>query len=47
LEDDLEGGVERGLAMAALKLGIHGDQLTVVKEEVDRLITGSGREVAR
>ena len=47
LEDDLESGVERGLAMAALKLGIHGDQLWVVKEEVDRLLTGSGREVAR
>jgi 2-dehydro-3-deoxygluconokinase len=47
LENDLEGGVARGLAMAALKLGIHGDQLSVTKEEVDRLIGGSGREVAR
>ncbi len=47
LEDDLEGGVRRGLAMAALKLGIHGDQLTVTPAEVERLIAGHEREVSR
>ena len=47
VEGDLVGGVERGLAMAALKLGIYGDQVTVTKEEVEWLIRGSGREVSR
>lgn len=47
LDDDLAAGVERGLAMAALKLGILGDQLTATRHEVDLLIAGHGREVAR
>lgn len=47
LDGDLPAGVERGLAMAALKLGIHGDQLTVTPGEVDRVMQGSRREVSR
>lgn len=47
LADDLPGGVERGLAMAALKLGLLGDQLTVTPDEVDRVVEGGRREVER
>ncbi len=47
LDDDVPGGVERGVAMAALKLGAFGDQLTVGPDEVDRLMQGHGREVSR
>ena len=47
LDGDLSGGVERGTAMAALKLGIYGDQLSVTREEVDRVIEGHSREVSR
>ncbi len=47
LDGDLPGGIDRGLAMAALKLGIHGDQLNVTREEVDRVMQGPGREVSR
>lgn len=47
LDDDLPAGINRGLAMAALKLGIRGDQLIVTPEEVQQVIDGSGREVTR
>lgn len=47
LEDDVGRGVDRGLAMAALKLGIYGDQLTVSPEEVELLTKGHRREVTR
>lgn len=47
LDGDVPGGVERGVAMAALKLGVFGDQLTVGPDEVERLMRGHGREVAR
>jgi 2-dehydro-3-deoxygluconokinase len=47
LDGDLPAGIDRGLAMAALKLGIRGDQLTVTREEVERVIEGRGREVSR
>ena len=47
LEGDLPGGVERGLAMAALKLGIFGDQLILTREEVDQVMQGHDREVSR
>jgi 2-dehydro-3-deoxygluconokinase len=47
LEGDFGGGVERGTAMAALKLGIYGDQLNVTRDEVDRLMKGHSREVSR
>jgi 2-dehydro-3-deoxygluconokinase len=47
LEDDLPGGVRRGIAMSALKLGIHGDQLTITPAEVEQLLAGHDREVSR
>lgn len=47
LKGDLPGGVDCGLAMAALKLGILGDQLIARPEEVDQIRGGHRREVAR
>ncbi|NQV08145.1 sugar kinase [bacterium] len=47
LDDDLEHGTALGVAMSALKLGIYGDQLSVTPEEVERLMSGHGREVSR
>ncbi len=47
LGGDVGDGVRRGLAMAALKLGIHGDQLTVDAAEVDAVMRGGDREVSR
>lgn len=48
LEGDIPSGVERGLAMAALKLGIHGDQLVASPQEVEAVMRGgSQREVRR
>jgi len=44
---DIPHGVEFGVAMAALKLGVFGDQLTVDREEVESLMRGHGREVSR
>jgi 2-dehydro-3-deoxygluconokinase len=47
LDGDLPRGVDLGVAMSALKLGIYGDQLTITPEEVERLMTGHGREISR
>ncbi len=48
LEEDIGFGVERGLAMAALKLGILGDQLVTSQEEIDAVVHGDPtREVRR
>ena len=47
LGGDVESGVKRGLAMAALKLGMYGDQLRAGPEDVARLLDGSHREVER
>jgi len=47
LDVDLDLGLSRGVAMAALKRGIYGDQLLTSMKEVDQLIAGSGREVSR
>ena len=42
------GAIKAGrLAMAALKLGMYGDQLRAEPSEVEALISGSGREVMR
>ena len=43
IDQNIELGVSRGVAMAALKR----DQLTTSLLEVDQLIAGSGREVSR
>jgi len=47
LDDDLEAGVRLGLAMAAIKLGLGGDQLVTTAAEVQRLIQGHPRSVRR
>jgi 2-dehydro-3-deoxygluconokinase len=47
LAGDLGVGVERGLAMAALKLGMYGDQLRPDPDEVERLLSEPRREIAR
>jgi len=47
LDGELRIGVARGLAMAALKLGMFGDQLRCDPAEVDRMIDGGQREVSR
>ena len=46
--DGLAEGVERGLAMAAVKLGVIGDQLLASPEEIEDVLSAdSRREVAR
>lgn len=46
--DDLAAGVERGLAMAAVKLGVAGDWLIAYPEEIESLLSESSRrEVSR
>jgi 2-dehydro-3-deoxygluconokinase len=47
LDDDVDLGLSRGVAMAALKRGTYGDQLLTSMKEVEQLIAGSGREVSR
>jgi len=47
LDDDLEAGVQLGLAMAAIKLGLGGDQLVTTAAEVHALIQGHSRSVRR
>ncbi|MFV2039620.1 MAG: sugar kinase [Acidimicrobiales bacterium] len=40
LAGDIGSGVRHGLAMAALKLGIYGDQLVVTQGEIDSVLAG-------
>ena len=48
LDGDIGSGVGRGLAMAALKLGILGDQLVASQDEIDSVMKGApSREVRR
>jgi 2-dehydro-3-deoxygluconokinase len=47
LRGDFEAGVQQGVAMAALALGIRGDQLATSRTEVDELMRGTGRRLDR
>jgi 2-dehydro-3-deoxygluconokinase len=47
LEGDLGKGVAYGAVMAAVKLGLQGDQLRTSRAEVERLLTGDRRTVTR
>jgi 2-dehydro-3-deoxygluconokinase len=47
LEGDLEAGLERGLAMAALKMTLQGDLFTLDADDVHRLLRRTHREVHR
>ena len=47
LEGSPETGLERGLAMSALKMTLHGDLFRFTAEDVDQVLAGSRREVHR
>lgn len=47
LEDDLELGIRLGTAMAALKLGSHGDQFRGVRADVDDVLAGLSTGLVR
>jgi 2-dehydro-3-deoxygluconokinase len=47
VEGSIELGLERGLAMAALKMTLHGDLFRLDAADVLALLGGEGREVGR
>jgi 2-dehydro-3-deoxygluconokinase len=47
LDGSLELGLERGLAMSALKMTLHGDLFRLDAADVIALLASEGREVAR
>jgi len=47
LEDSLPMGLDRGVAMAALKMTLHGDLFTLGADDVHRLLEGEQRRVRR
>ncbi|HEX6348963.1 MAG TPA: sugar kinase [Candidatus Dormibacteraeota bacterium] len=47
LDGSLVAGLERGIAMAALKMTLHGDLFRLGAEDVHRLLAGSQRRVRR
>ena len=47
LEGSVEQGLERGVAMAALKMTLHGDLFTLDRAAVDALLAREGRDVNR
>jgi 2-dehydro-3-deoxygluconokinase len=47
LDGSLELGLERGLAMSALKMTLHGDLFRLDGADVTALLAGEGREVGR
>ncbi|GMQ85644.1 MAG: bifunctional 2-dehydro-3-deoxygluconokinase/2-dehydro-3-deoxygalactonokinase [Acidimicrobiia bacterium] len=48
LDGDIAAGVKRGLAMAALKVGIRGDQFVASQEEIETVLHGeTKRQVSR
>jgi 2-dehydro-3-deoxygluconokinase len=47
LDDDLEGGLEYGVAMSALKHSVPGDFAWLTKAEVDGLLRGGGLRISR
>jgi len=47
LDDSLELGLERGLAMSALKMTLHGDLFRLDASDVEALLAREGREVGR
>ena len=46
-DGSLELGLERGLAMSALKMTLHGDLFRFDRDEVEAMIAGASREVGR
>jgi 2-dehydro-3-deoxygluconokinase len=47
LDGSLQSGLERGVAMSALKMTVHGDLFTLGRESVEDLLGERGREVSR
>ncbi len=47
LDDDLEGGMRTGTALASIALGSHGDHVVTSRAEVERLTRGGGRAIDR
>jgi 2-dehydro-3-deoxygluconokinase len=47
IDGSLELGLERGLAMSALKMTLHGDLFRLDREHVEALLASEGREVGR
>jgi 2-dehydro-3-deoxygluconokinase len=47
IDGSLELGLERGLAMSALKMTLHGDLFRLDREHVEALLAQEGREVGR
>jgi len=47
LDGSLEVGLERGLAMSALKMTLHGDLFRLDAADVIALLASEGREVGR
>lgn len=47
LEGDLEAGVRRGCALAAIALATRGDQVVTTRREMESLLEGEGRRVDR
>ena len=47
VDGSLELGLERGLAMSALKMTLHGDLFRFDRGDVEALLTGGSREVGR
>jgi len=47
LDGSLEIGLERGLAMSALKMTLHGDLFRLDAADVIALLASEGREVGR
>ena len=47
LENDLVGGLEYGMVLAAICLSIHGDVVVTTKEEVESLLRGETRSLNR
>lgn len=47
LDDDLEGGMRTGTALASMALGSHGDHVVANRDEVERLKAGGGRAIDR
>ncbi len=47
LDDDLEGGIRTGTALASLALSVQGDHVAATRDEIERMIEGGSRSVDR
>jgi sugar/nucleoside kinase (ribokinase family) len=47
LDNDIEAGLHRGTALAALVLNQHGDMVTATREDLERVMTNAGGGISR